>query len=342
LKKGLISGKGISPFILKGIKFAFCNCIVKKEPEQTMQTTKNILLVRPSNFIFNSQTEGSNTFQAKIENETDDTINCKALNEFELFAEKLKSKGVNVFVFDDTLHPQKPDSIFPNNWATFHSDGKAILYPMFAANRRHERRQDIIGTLKKDFIIKEVIDLSKYEKENRFLEGTGSIIFDHQNKIAYACLSPRTDKELFISVCELVHYKPVYFHSYDKDGKEIYHTNVMMCIGEKFAVICLASISNRQEKESILISLSNTGHQIIDISFEQMNNFAGNMLEIKTNTGKSILALSQSAFDSLTANQKNVIEKHCELVSLSIKTIETIGGGSARCMITEVFLQPLI
>jgi hypothetical protein len=306
-----------------------------------MQSTKNILLIRPSNFTFNSQTAASNAFQNKIETENNDKIRSKVLIEFEMVTQKLKSKGVNVFIFDDTIDPPKPDAIFPDNWATFHQDGTVILYPMCASNRRHERRQDIIDTLRKDFIIREVIDLSKYEKENRFLEGTGSIIFDHQNKIAYACLSPRTDKELFISVCELLHYKPVYFHSYDKDGKEIYHTNVMMCIGEKFAVICLTSISDRQEKESVVSSLSNTGHQIIDITFEQMSNFAGNMLAIKNNNNKTILALSQSAFYSLTKNQKEEIEKHCELVPLSIKTIETIGGGSARCMIAEIFLPVL-
>ena len=304
-----------------------------------MQSTKNILLIRPSNFTYNSETAASNNFQNKIETENNDTIKSKVLIEFELFAEKLKSKGVNVFIFDDTIYPPKPDAIFPNNWVTFHQDGTVILYPMCAPNRRHERRQDIIDTLKKDFIIKEVIDLSKFEKENRFLEGTGSIIFDHKNKIAYACLSPRTDKELFIEVCNIIKYKPVYFTACDQAGIEIYHTNVMMCIAEKFAVICLDSIVDEQEKKFVSNSLINTGYQIIDITFDQMSNFAGNMLAIKTNDNKSILALSQSSFHCLTANQKEEIKKYAELVPLAIKTIETIGGGSARCMIAEIFLQ---
>lgn len=304
-----------------------------------MQSTNNILLIRPSNFVFNSETEASNAFQIKA-SESEEVIKQKAFAEFEAFASTLKSKGVNVFVFDDTQIPAKPDAIFPNNWVTFHSDGTVILYPMFAHNRRHERRQDIIESLKKNFKVTNVVDLSKYEKENKFLEGTGSIVFDHDSKIAYACISPRTDKELFIRVCDYLHYKPVYFHSHDKDGKEIYHTNVMMCIGEKFAVICLDTITDKQERENVSHSLTDTGHQVIDITFEQMNHFAGNMLAIQTNDNKNILALSQSSFDSLTTNQRQEIEKFCELVPLSIKTIETIGGGSARCMIAEVFLKP--
>jgi hypothetical protein len=305
-----------------------------------MQATKNILLVRPSNFIFNTETETSNAFQVKI-GDSEDIIKQKAFLEFEAFANILKLKGVNVYVFDDTKVPQKPDAVFPNNWVTFHRDGTVIFYPMYAPNRQLERRLDIIDNLKQNFKVTKMVDLSKYEIENRFLEGTGSIIFDHNNKIAYACLSPRTDKEIFIEVCNLLNYKPIYFHAYDKAGKEIYHTNVMMCIGEKFAAICLESISDENEKKNVSNSLIETGHEIIDITYEQMKNFAGNMLEIRTNDNKSILALSQSAFDILTNDQIGEIEKYCELVPLSIKTIETIGGGSARCMIAEVFLQPL-
>ena len=305
-----------------------------------MQTTKNILLVRPSNFIFNTETEPSNAFQVKV-NDNEDLIKQKVLAEFEAFASTLQSKGINVFVFNDTAFPAKPDAIFPNNWVTFHPDGTVILYPMFAHNRRQERRQDIIDSLQKHFEVTNVIDLSEYEKENRFLEGTGSIVFDHDNKIAYACLSQRTDKELFIEVCKRLHYKPVYFYSHDTGGKEIYHTNVMMCIAERFAVICLDSITDKEERENIFHSLTITGHQIIDITFEQMNRFAGNMLAITTNDNKNILALSQSSLDSLTTNQKQEIEKYSELLPLSIHTIETIGGGSARCMIAEIFLKPI-
>lgn len=306
-----------------------------------MQTTNNILLIRPSSFLFNTETAGSNVFQVELK-EKEEVIKAKKLQEFEEFAAKLKAKGVNVFVIDDTKHPEKPDAIFPNNWISFHSDGTVILYPMFAPNRRLERRQDIIDLLKKDFEITKIIDLSKYEKENKFLEGTGSIIFDHINKIAYACLSPRTDKDVFVELCKHVDYKPVYFYSHDKSGKEIYHTNVMMCIGKHFAVVCLESITDLKEREIVSHSLTSTGHQIIDITFEQVTRFAGNVLELQTNDNKSILVMSQTAFDSITPTQKIELEKYSELFPLPIKTIETIGGGSARCMIAEIFSKPLM
>ena len=304
-----------------------------------MQTTNTIFLVKPANLVFNAETAASNAFQFAM-NESKEVIMQKAFQEFDAFVETLRAKGINVIVFEDTKYPIKPDAIFPNNWATFHSNGTVILYPMFAPNRRHERRQDIIDTIKSNFSVNNILDLSEYEKENKFLEGTGSIVFDHESKIAYACLSLRTNKDLFEKVCNFLQYKPVYFNSYDESGKEIYHTNVMMCIGEKFAVICLESIIDKKEKASVSQSLIETGHQIVDITYEQMNNFAGNMLALHTNDNKSILVLSRSSFDSLTTAQKNQLEKYCELVPLPIKTIETIGGGSVRCMIAEVFLKP--
>jgi hypothetical protein len=304
-----------------------------------MQTTNHILLVKPQHFSFNKETAGSNAFQ-NISNDKDELIKQNVLKEFDNFSRTLSSKGVHVTVVNDTPLPQKPDAVFPNNWASFHADGTVILYPMYAPNRRHERRQDIIDTLKKNFEITNVLDLSIYEKENQFLEGTGSIVFDHEHKIAYACLSPRTDKALFIRTCEFLNYQPVYFFAHDQQGKQIYHTNVMMCVAEKFAVVCCDCITNREERELVMKSLKDTGHELVDISFEQMNKFAGNMLELKSNTGKGILAMSKSAYDSLTATQKKQIEEYCELTPLSITTIETIGGGSARCMIAEVFLQP--
>lgn len=303
-----------------------------------MQLAKNILLVRPSNFVFNKETAESNTFQNKIQ-QANEMIKQRAFREFEQFAQKLKSKGVNVLVFDDTPTPLKPDAVFPNNWVTFHPDGKVIIYPMLAKNRRSEKRKDIIDALKQQFEITEVIDLSKYEQKNKFLEGTGSVVFDHEHKIAYACLSPRTDKELFLKVAHDLNYKPVHFRAHDAAGLEIYHTNVMMSVGEKFAVIYLDGITDTKEKELVYNSLTRTGHKVIDISCEQMNHFAGNMLSIETNDNKKILALSQSAFDCLTDPQRSILSKYCELVPLSINTIETIGGGSARCMIAEVFLK---
>ena len=306
-----------------------------------MQATNSVLLIRPSSFAFNAETAISNAFQIKL-NESEEEIKQKKLSEFEAFVQTLTTKGVNVFAIDDTILPEKPDAIFPNNWVSFHADGTVILYPMCAVNRQYERRQDIIDSLKKKFVINNIIDLSKYEIEHKYLEGTGSIIFDHIHKIAYACLSPRTDKSLFIEVCTLLNYRPIYFYAYDKNGLEIYHTNVMMCIAEKFSVICLDTITNQAEKELVVQSLTQTGHQIVDISFEQMSNFAGNMLELKNKNNQSLLALSQSAYNSLTTTQKTEIEKYTELVPLTIKTIETIGGGSARCMIAEIFLQPIV
>ncbi|MEO6869331.1 MAG: arginine deiminase-related protein [Ginsengibacter sp.] len=303
-----------------------------------MQSSKNILLIRPSTFSFNPETAASNAFQVEI-NESEEAIKRKKLQEFEAFVKTLRSKGVNVFVADDTTFPAKPDAIFPNNWVSFHSDGTVILYPMYAPNRRHERRKDILDLLEKNFEVTNILDLSKYENEGKYLEGTGSIIFDHINKLAYACLSPRTNKELLLEVCDYLKYQPIHFYAHDESRKEIYHTNVMMCIGEKFSVICLESITDLAEREMVTRSLAETGQEVIEITFDQMKNFAGNMLEIQTNVSKSILALSQSAYDSLTTNQKKEIEKYSELVPLTIKTIETIGGGSARCMIAEIFLQ---
>lgn len=305
-----------------------------------MQTTNSVFLVRPANFGFNVETAVSNVFQNKM-SEKEEVIQSKVLKEFDAFTSTLRSKGVNVFVFDDTPTPVKPDAIFPNNWISLHSNGKVILYPMCTPNRRIERRQDIIDSLAKKFKIAEVIDLSGSEADNKFMEGTGSIVFDHTNRIAYACLSPRTDKDVFLEVCRILQYKSVYFYSRDKSGKEIYHTNVVMCVGKGFAVICLESITDRKERENVVEMLTGTGNQIIDISFEQMVSFAGNMLAIRSNDGKELLVMSQTSYDSLTKNQRETLEKFCELVPLSINTIETIGGGSARCMIAEIFLQPI-
>lgn len=299
--------------------------------------TNTVLLIRPASFGFNTETEGSNAFQNKVI-ERRDVIRDRALEEFDAFAAKLRSMGVNVEVYDDTSYPEKPDAIFPNNWISMHEDGKVILYPMLAENRRAERREDIIKELKEKFVVTDVLDLSEYEKEGKFLEGTGSIVFDHENKVAYACLSPRTNKELFLKVCEFLDYTPVHFGGYDRNGKEIYHTNVLMCIGERFSVICLDCI-NESESGYVGDMLADTGHELIPITTEQMESFAGNMLFLKTNENKHILVLSQTAFDSLNESQKNRLSKYRELVPLSINTIETIGGGSARCMIGEVFLK---
>ena len=272
------------------------------------QSTSNILLVRPSGFSFNTETAVSNSFQNDMPGSNHALVNKRAMAEFDNFAATLQAKGVNIFVFEDTALPQKPDAVFPNNWVTFHAGGTVIVYPMQAVNRREEKRKDIIDAIQKEFVVSNLIDLSGYEKEDKFLEGTGSIIFDHINKLAYACLSPRTDKGLFVGVCKLLNYTPICFHAYDKNGKEIYHTNVMMCIAEKFSVICLDSITDAGEKKMIVQSLTKTNHEIIDINLEQMNHFAGNMLALKTRHNVDILVLSQSAFNILTAIIKTAKE----------------------------------
>lgn len=302
-----------------------------------MQNTHSILLIRPSSFGFNKETAESNAFQLELE-ESEEVIKQKKLAEFDEFERILSAKGVNVFVFEDCVQTVKPDAIFPNNWISFHADGTIILYPMYASNRRSERRLDIISALRKDFIVTRILDLSSYETENKYLEGTGSIIFDHANKIAYACSSPRTNEDVFLVVCTTLNYQPIYFYAHDKGGKEIYHTNVLMCIAEHYAVICSASITNTEEKAVVIKSLQESGHKIVDISFTQMEKFAGNMLELCTNSKEHILALSQSAYDILSDLQREEIAAFSEFVPLSIPTIETIGGGSARCMIAEIFL----
>jgi len=303
-----------------------------------MQEAQNIFLVRPSCFSFNIETAGSNAFQKNTD--LSPSLLQNVISEFNSFAAELRREHIGVLVFDDTGIPVKPDAVFPNNWISLHPGGTLILYSMFAPNRRTERRDDIIEEIKNKFIVTNTIDLSVYEKENKFLEGTGSIVFDHKNGVAYACLSPRTDEGLFLELCRQLNYSPVCFVAHDEKGKEIYHTNVMMCICEGIAVICADSITTNKGREAVLSSLKKGGLSVIEISFEQMNHFAGNMLGLKNKEGESILVLSQSAHNCLTENQIQEIQKNHKLLPLSIPTIETIGGGSARCMIAEVFLAP--
>ncbi len=302
-----------------------------------MHSSNHIFLVKPANFGYNSETAQSNAFQHQV-SEASGVIVQDALREFETMAKKLSDKGINVLVIEDTPHPIKPDAVFPNNWGSFHADGRVVIYPMLAKNRRTEKRKAILETIQEKFEIKEIIDLSSYEQKGIFLEGTGSIIFDHQYKIAYACLAPRTDQSLFIETCKTLGYHPIYFYAKDESGKEIYHTNVMMNIGNGYAVICLESITNESEKNQVIHSLQNSGKEIINITFEQMSSFCGNMIELEIPNKKNILAMSQSAFDGLTVSQRNTLQSYCELFPLNVSTIEKIGGGSVRCMISEIFL----
>ena len=300
------------------------------------QSTSHILMIRPVNFGFNEETAGSNAFQNR--EAKDDDANRKAQQEFDGMVSALCANGVDVTVIDDTPEQYTPDSIFPNNWVSFHADGEVYLYPMQAENRRLERREDIIAKLEDRFSVKHVIDLSRFEQENKFLEGTGSMVPDRENKIAYACISPRTDRDVLDLFCEHAGYRPVTFDAVDEKGQAIYHTNVLMCVGTGFAVICLDSIPNPDEKLVVKESLSLTKKEIIDISFGQMNHFAGNMLEVKNSAGDTLIVMSQSAFDALLDEQKQILKKYGKLVHADIGTIETLGGGSARCMMAEVHL----
>jgi hypothetical protein len=300
------------------------------------QSTNNILMIRPVSFGFNEQTAGSNAFQNRDADQQ--AVQDKALAEFDGFVNTLKENGVSVTVVDDTAQPHTPDSIFPNNWVSFHADGTVFLYPMQAENRRLERREDIISKLEDTFKVVHVIDLSRFEAENKFLEGTGSMVLDRENKIAYACLSPRTDKEVLTLFCEQAGYKAISFEAADANGKAIYHTNVLMCIGSGFAVVCTDSIPNPHEKVVVLESLRSTHKEVVEVTFDQMNRFAGNMLEVKNKAGENLIVMSQNAYQALDEEQKVTLKKYGKLVYADINTIETNGGGSARCMIAEVHL----
>lgn len=304
-----------------------------------MQTTDTVLMIEPVAFGYNVQTAENNYFQVNSENQ--DTQK-KALDEFQNLAEKLKAKGINVVVVKDTIEPHKPDSIFPNNWVSFGKDGKVVLYPMFAPNRRDERRMDILETLKNQgFEITEVVDFTSFEKENKFLEGTGSMIFDHENKLAYGSVSLRLDENLFQYFCQKMGFTPVIFHSYhtaENKRLPIYHTNVMMSLGDQFAVICLDAIDDVSERQNVVEHLLKSGKEIIEITEEQLQNFAGNMLQVNNARGEKFLVISQTAYESLTPEQIQKIEQYSEIIYADINTIEVNGGGSARCMLAEVFL----
>ncbi|MBT2162368.1 citrulline utilization hydrolase CtlX [Zobellia barbeyronii] len=306
-----------------------------------MQITNNILMIRPVNFRMNEQTAVNNYFQEDLDVQNS-TINAKAQQEFDAFVDVLRSKGVNVIVVEDTKEPDTPDSLFPNNWISFHANGTVGLYPMFAENRRNERREDILEILEeKGLQIENIIDYTSAEAEGVFLEATGSIALDRVNKKAYCALSGRADEELFIEFCEDFEYSPVIFTANQSvDGKRmaIYHTNVMMCLAENFSVICLDTIDDKKERKNVIDHLKQDGKEIIKITEQQMHHFAGNMLQVLGGDDKRYLVMSSSAYNSLTSKQIEAIEKYCEIIHSSLETIETCGGGSARCMMAEVFL----
>ncbi|KHJ37178.1 hypothetical protein PBAC_26210 [Pedobacter glucosidilyticus] len=304
-----------------------------------MQTTSQILMIRPVAFALNQQTLASNAFQdAQTEQEE---VQEKALKEFDAFVEVLKANHIHINVIQDTLEPHTPDAIFPNNWISFHENGEIFLFPMLAENRRQERRADIIESLKKHYQVKTLTDLSFYEKEHKFLEGTGSMVLDRENKIAYACLSARTHEDVLKEFCQRSGYEAIMFHAEDAKRIAIYHTNVMMCMATKFAIVCMDAVKDLKEQQIIKESLSKTGKLLIEISLAQMNQFAGNMLELQNTYGEHLLVMSRSAFKSLTSKQIQEIEQFVNILNVPLETIEKNGGGSARCMIAEVHLPSL-
>ena len=303
------------------------------------QTSSSVLMIRPVRFQSNPQTAQSNRFQQQDHSSSDDGIHETALAEFENFVATLEAVGIDVVVFDDTPEPHTPDSIFPNNWLSMHADGTAVLYPMMASNRRPERRADILGSLSSDhgFRIEQTVDLSSFEADEKYLEGTGSMVLDRANHIAYASLSGRTDADLLGEFARRMDYELVVFDATGEDGAAIYHTNVMLCIGVDFAVICSASIKEEQRR-AVLDKLRSTGHEAVDISHAQMARFAGNMLELKSANGGRILAMSSQALNSLTAEQRKTLSSRAHIVAASIDRIEKSSGGSVRCMLAEIHL----
>lgn len=304
------------------------------------QSTHTILMIEPINFGFNDQTAVNNFFQQKI-NAFGVDIQQYAFEEFKIMVECLRAKDVNVLIVKDTLQPHTPDSIFPNNWVSFHEGGQVVLYPMFAENRRIERRKDIFQLIEEQgTTINNVDDFTFWEEDNLFLEGTGSMVFDRVNKIAYAALSERTDKSVFLQFCKIFDFEPVYFSAYQLVNKKrfpIYHTNVMMCVADNFAVICTDCIDNTVERKKVMDSLKKNGKEIIAISEKQMHSFAGNMLQVKNGKGEPLLVMSQTAYNSLDKKQIERLKSYNELIVVAIPTIEIVGGGSVRCMMAEIF-----
>ncbi len=306
------------------------------------QTTNSILMIRPVAFRMNEQTAVNNYYQKVVDGLLPATVNVKAQQEFDAFVDKLRAVGIQVIVVEDTTASDTPDSIFPNNWISFHENGDVVLYPMFAENRREERREDILDIVEDSgFLINEIMDYTSAETDEFYLEGTGSIVLDRQNGKAYCALSPRADEELFIEFCEDFEFYPVIFEAFQtvsEERKLIYHTNVMLCIGETFAIICADCIDDKKERKMVLDSLKGDEKEVILITENQVANFAGNMLELKGKDERRYLVMSTAAYQSLTKKQIAQIEEHVTILSSSLDTIEACGGGSARCMMAEIFL----
>ncbi len=301
-----------------------------------MQTTDHVLMIRPARFMSNPQTALSNAFQ----HPEPDTGSAQraALSEFDAYAGALRKAGVGVLVVEDSAEPHTPDSIFPNNWVSFHADGRVVLYPMEAPNRRLERRSAVLATVERHFEIRERLDLSRLENEACFLEGTGSMVLDHAHKLAYVCHSSRSHPRALAGFAAQMDYRAVCFNALDRNGKAIYHTNVMMCVGSALAIVCMEAIRDRGERDMLARTLTASGKELIGISLAQMAEFAGNTLELRSQRGHPVFALSRRAWAALNTAQRRCIKKYAEPVLAPIDTIERLGGGGARCMLAEIFL----
>ena len=304
------------------------------------QATNSILMIRPINFGYNEETAQDNHYQ--IKELSYKNVNERAQKEFDNMVKNLRQNGVSVHVFHDDGNEYTPDSIFPNNWVSFHENGDVGLYPMCAENRRMERRPEVLDFLENEgFTISNIVDYSSAESENKFLEGTGSMILDRENRLAYCSISNRSNEDLFIEFCEDFEFTPIIFNSFQTVGNKrlpIYHTNVMMCVATDYVIVCLDSIDDKKQRKNVSSFIKSSGKKLIEISENQVESFAGNMLELVNDKGESVLVMSKSAEDSLNENQKNIITKYSRIISSDINTIETCGGGSTRCMMAEIFL----
>ncbi|ALI98137.1 citrulline utilization hydrolase CtlX [Rufibacter tibetensis] len=298
-----------------------------------------VLLVRPAKFGSNSQTAATNTFQQEVPAGTEDKVQQKALDEFNQFLLKLWAARIDAVVLDDVEDPATPDAVFPNNWISFHEGGKVVLYPMLSPTRRLERRPELLTQLQEEhgFSFTEVIDLTHFENEGKFLEGTGSLVLDRQHRIAFACLSERTHQEPLEAFCEKMDYRPVVFHAFDADGLPIYHTNVLLTVGADFALVCLEAIPDEEEQGFLLEALVDSGKEILDISLAQVKKMAGNMLQVRNKAGEPVLVMSEKGYKALRKDQFEYLNTRTKMVRSDLRTIEAHGGGSARCMLAEIY-----
>ena len=306
------------------------------------QTSSVLMMIRPAHFGFNSETAENNYFQKKIPAGSVDETARQARDEFDAFVDVLRSNEIEVLVFEDTIAPKTPDAVFPNNWISFHSEGCIVTYPMYAPSRRSERREDILQYFIDNFHLREYLDLNSFEDENLFLEGTGSMILDRVSKIAYACRSERTAEALFMDFCSKFDYRPVLFDARDESGQPIYHTNVLMCVGTEVVVVCLESIKDLNERKFIQETIAASGKAILEISLDQVHAFAGNMLQVENKKGELFIIMSRTALDALDMQQREVLGANSKILAVQIPLIEQLGGGSARCMLAEVFLEKKI